>query len=146
MTLALGMLFILVYFIKVISLSNDEIRAIAPFLSRDKAIINKDKTLIIKSISKTRILIELYGNEPAPVFDWLKSDKSYVPPDINLFREKALGGKGSAKRILKFFGLTDADAKMAVSSECKIVTDKIEVTSTLANGSFEVKIKFLVTI
>ena len=145
--LVLGMLFILVYFIKFITISNDEIRAIAPFLSRDKAIINKDKTLVIRVISKTRLCFELYGNEPAPAFDWLKSDKDYVSADINLFREKALGTRSGIKRILKFFELTESEAEAALLPNSETVTDKVKVTSlTNEGGEFEVRIKFLITI
>ena len=44
---ALGIIFTFVYFFKAVVLSKDEIKYIGPFSSRDSAVINEGKTLIL---------------------------------------------------------------------------------------------------
>ena len=103
--LLLAMLFIFVYFFRIITVSYDEIRYHGLFSSRDSAAINKDKTLILTLKKGGRLTVELFGNDgEPPALDWLK-DADYTPVDIYLFRGKAIGGKGRVKSLLKFYGV-----------------------------------------
>ena len=103
--LLLVMLFIFVYFFRIITVSYDEIRYHGLFSSRDSAAINKDKTLILTLKKGGRLTVELFGNDgEPPALDWLK-DADYTPVDIYLFRGKAIGGKGRVRSLLKFYGV-----------------------------------------
>ncbi len=125
--LLLTMLFIFVYFFRIITISYDEIRYHGLFSSRDSAVINKDKTLILTLKSRGRLTVELFGNDgQPPALDWLK-DADYTPVDIYLFRGKAIGGKGRVKALLKFFevdedGITKAFGEDSFDGEYENVT------------------------
>ena len=115
--LALVMLFIVIYFFRVITVSFDEIRYHGLFSSRDSAIINKGKTLIITMKSAKRLTVELFGNDgQPPMLDWLKGE-DYVPVDIYLFRGKAIGGRKTVSSVLKFFSVTEEDLALAFSED-----------------------------
>lgn len=135
-------IFIAVYFFRGVVIGFDELKAIGPFSSRDKAIIAKDKSLVITILPKRRLRIELFGDgsDLAESCKWLQNDTS---SNINLFRAKANGGKRCARRILKFFG---------VSQECfeKLIEKDgytedfgdITVSSDTQNEAKTVKIEF----
>ena len=107
--LVLAILFILVYFFRAITITYDEIRYHGLFSSRDSAVINKDKTLIITMKPGRRLAVELFGNDgKLPALDWLKDDDT-PPVDIFLFRGKAVGGERSVRSVLKYFGVAEQD-------------------------------------
>ena len=109
------MAFIGIYFFRMISVSFSKIRYHGLFSSRDSAIINKDKTLIITLRKKGYIGIHLYGNDGMPaLFDGLKGEESV---DIYLFRGRAIGGKRTAGSLLKYFGVTDDDVASVLESD-----------------------------
>ena len=106
---SLGIAFIFIYLFKVIIISYEEIKIIGRFSSRDKAVINKGKTLILTLRERGRLIITLYGNDgERPAFDWAQGE-DYTPVDINLFREKAEGGVRSARKILCYFEVPEVD-------------------------------------
>ena len=124
--LGLVILFILVYFFRAITITYDEIRYHGLFSSRDSAVINKDKTIIITMKPARRLTVELFGNDgQLPALDWLK-DSDAPPVDIFLFRGKAVGGKRTVRSVLKYFGVPEEDILRAFedssySSECEDV-------------------------
>jgi len=104
---AAAIIFILVYLFRYITVSVEEIKIFGLFSSRDKAIINKGKTLIMTETKKGVRLLTLFGNDgERPMLDWTQGE-DYVPVDINLFRERIYGGKGSFSKILKFFDVNE---------------------------------------
>ena len=116
-TASAAMLFVLIYFFRVIALSFDEVRYIGWFSSRDRAIITEGKTIILRPLGKRRIRVSLYGNDGVtPGFDWLKSTQN-APRDYYLFRGKAIGGKCDIKRILRFYGVSKEEAEIIVNSD-----------------------------
>ena len=135
--LALVMLFIVVYFFRVITISYDEIRYHGLFSSRDSAVINKDKTLIITMKSAKRLTVELFGNDgQPPALDWLKED-DYTPVDIYLFRGKAIGGKRTVASVLKFFLVSDEDFESVFNSDS--FEKEYEFVSLKANKKEDVR-------
>ena len=98
--------FIAVYFFRAIVIGVDEVKCIGPFSSKEKAIIAKDKQLVITLLPKRRLRIELFGDghDLAESCKWLKDDTS---SSINLFRAKANGGERAARRILRYFDVPD---------------------------------------
>lgn len=115
--LGLVILFILVYFFRAITITYDEIRYHGLFSSRDSAVINKDKTLIITMKPARRLTVELFGNDgKLPALDWLK-DSEAPPVDIFLFRGKAVGGKRTVSSVLKYFGVPAEDISEVFSKD-----------------------------
>jgi hypothetical protein len=105
--LSLVIIFIAVYFFRVISVSAEEIRYHGLFSSKDSALITKDKTLYVTLISGHRLKLELFGDAgEEPAFEWMR-EEDVVHRDISLFRGKAIGGEATAERVLKYFGMPE---------------------------------------
>ena len=81
----------------------DEVRDVGLFSNRDRAILNKDKTLIITLMRRGRMKVEVFGNDGAIAgYDWLKAEEG-KPNDIYLYRGKAGGRIKKAEKTLRFF-------------------------------------------
>ena len=134
-------LFIGIYFFRMISLSYEMIRHHGLFSPRDSAIINKDKTLIITLKRRAYLGISLYGNDgKPPLFDGLRDEGSI---DIYLFRGRAVGGKRTVKSILKYFGISDADIEAAFDTEkYSSETDDVLFTVSHIEDIREFRLKF----
>lgn len=102
-----AIVFVAIYFFRMVRVSYDEIRYIGLFSSRDKAIINEGKTLKIRMLGNFRFSIILFGHDGFADFDWLKKDGSEEPTDIALFRGRGFGGKRAVGRILRYYGVDD---------------------------------------
>ena len=142
----LGIIFTFVYFFKAIVITKDEIKYIGPFSSRDRAVINEGKTLIITVKPKGKLAIELFGNDGVNAsLDWLKSETTVR--DVYLFKGKAIGGAFTTKRILLFFGLSDSDATALLESEnLTLDLDDYTVTAKTEEDCREIRIKFKKTL
>ena len=115
-TTSLGIIFIFLYFFKFITLSKEDAYLFSLFGERDKALINKDKTLILSKYSAFRIEIALYGNDGnGPALDWLRDDENYDPNFI-MFKGRALGTWSTVKRILRHYGLSEDAASGVVDN------------------------------
>ena len=112
----LAIAFIFAYFFRFITISTEEIRMHGLFTSKDSAIINERKSLIFTIIPRKRMRVTLYGNNGLPAFNWAQGD-NYVPIDIDLFREKAIGGQGAVKRVLRYFEVDDEDIDELFSTD-----------------------------
>ncbi len=146
-TLILGIILILVYLFRLVRISNEEVRSIGRFSSRDSAVLNEGKTLILTVMPKRRLHVAVFGNDGTPpALDWAQSE-DYEIPDIFLYREKAVGGARTAKKILEFFDVPRTDAEYAVRDDgFTREYDAITVTSERKNELLEIKIKFTKTI
>ena len=144
--LAFSVIFIMVYFFSVISISYDEIRYHGLFSSKDSAFITENKTLVIKIKPKRNLAVELYedaGIEPA--FDWMKAE-DVMHREICVFRGKANGSYKTAEKILKYFGLAEESLAAATSEDgFSYEDDAIKVSSANKNEIFEIAIKFKIT-
>ena len=100
------MVFIVIFYFRVITISNQEIRIHGFFSSKDRAFINKGRTVKMTILKKRKIKFELFSIEQKPAYDWMKTE-DYIPQEICLFRATSAGGARSVKLALKFFG-TDA--------------------------------------
>ena len=144
---ALAIAFILLYLVRIIVISSDEIKIIGLFSSKDRAIINKGKTLIFSQRKKSRIKVILFGNDGArPALDWANKD-DFTPVDINLFKEIGYAGNTTIKRILKFFDVDDNTIHDLISKkEHAIELPLYKVSKTTTDNKFEYRITFLETI
>jgi len=144
---AAAIIFILVYLLRYITVSVEEIKIFGLFSSRDKAIINKGKTLIMTETKKGVRLLTLFGNDgERPMLDWTQGE-DYVPVDINLFRERIYGGKGSFSKILKFFDVNEEDIERILTEE-EYTVEYPDFTVTRITGEVakDIKIYFKETI
>ena len=142
----LGIIFTFIYFFKAIIISKDEIKYIGPFSSRDRAVINEGKTLIITEKPREKLAVDLFGNDGVNAsLDWLKNETAVR--DVYLFKGKVLGGAFSTKRILHFFGLRGSDAtSLLVSDNFTLDLDDYTVTAKAEEDCREIRIRFKKTL
>jgi len=111
-----GIIFMFVYLFRAVLISAESVRSVGLFSSRDRAIINKDKSLVLTIRPKHKIKIELFGKDDAPDLDWISKDEA--PRDyVNLYRDIAVGGVGTVKRVLSAFDVPKADIDEIICSE-----------------------------
>ncbi len=124
-------IFTFVYLFRVVGLGYDEVRTIGLFSSREHVMINKDRTLVLTLMKKRRIKIELFGNDNILAqLDWLCANEDGSIPDINLFRTRAIGSKGSVIGILKFYGVPSKDAVALVNRGTEYEDTLVRAQST----------------
>ena len=145
--LILGIAFVGVYFFRGILIKFDEVRDVGLFSERDKAVINKDKTLILTLMKKGKIKVELYGNDGTVAgYDWLRADES-KPNDIFLYRGKANGNKKAAKRILRYFDVFENDFDRIFNEDSfTFEYENVLLSSSIVNERREIRLKFKETI
>ncbi|MBQ8720145.1 MAG: hypothetical protein IJY65_03845 [Clostridia bacterium] len=143
--IAIGV-FIILFLFRMITVSNQEIRMHGLFSSKDRAIINKGKTLTVTLLRRRRIRFELFGAEEKPPFDWMKS-VDYIPSAVRVFRATAIGGRYSARRLLSFFGADKDMIKDALTlDEYTRELDGITLDSRIVDGERKIKLIFNKTI
>ena len=142
-----GAVFMFIYLYRVIDISYAEIKAIGPFSSKEKALVNEGKTLTLTLLKRGRIRVELSGIcEQPPALDWAKNE-DYENVEINLFRDRAVGGKSAIKRALAFFDVPNSDIDAALTREkfenrYKFIDLYVENRDDIR----EIKIKFTKTV
>lgn len=141
--LAAFIVFTLIFFFRVISVSNQEIRIHGLFSSKDRALIKKGRSLKITARKKRRVKFELYSTETKPPFDWMKAVE-YLPQEVCLFRASAVGGVGSLRRVLKFFSTPKEDIERLLSEDgCEVRLKYTTVSSrTNEDGLREITVRF----
>ncbi len=145
-TLSFAVIFILVYFFRLISVSRDEIRYLGVFSSRDSALITEGKTLVVKLLKRRRIRIELYDDAARePAFEWMKAEDA-IHRDVCVFRGKAIGSGANAIDILTLFSVPRDIAKDVIDGKGEYEDENVCVTSERRDQSTEFKIKFKTTI
>ncbi len=142
--LALGILFIAVYFFRGVYITSDEISDVGFFSARESELIKKNSTVMITVRGKGKLNVDVWSHSDEPAFDWMKKD-SDVTRDVRIYHSVALGGKKTAAKILSFFGVDEASAaEFAVTDGVDITDQKIRVTTEKKHDTFEIKIKFLI--
>ena len=144
--LSLLIIFTFIYFLRFVKISTDEVRCSGLFSSRDRAVIKKDKRLVLTLMKKRRILIEIFGIGEAPTLDWVDPN-DYVDSEINLFRTKSVGGKRAAKRLLSYFDIDKKDFDSIIDGESfKGEYEFITLISEIGKNGKEISLKFNETI
>ena len=144
-TIISAMLFILVYFFRIVVISYEEVRYRGLFSSRDRAFINKDKTLIITMYPHGNLDIDLFGNDgQPPMFAGLKDEP---PIDIYLFRGRTIGSRRTVRSILGYFDIPDDDAMAALCDDSFAREyELVSFSSEKKEDIRELRIKFKETI
>lgn len=142
-----GIVFMFIYLLRGVIISGELVRSFGPFSSRDRAIINKDKTLVLTIRPKGKLKIELFGADDAPDLDWVDKESRSNRDYVNLYRDIAIGGVGTVKRILGYFNVPSADIPAIIAGEGyeKEYTD-IKVCKEKTELGDVYSIKFLRTI
>ena len=139
--------FIAAYFFRGIKITAAEISHVGRFSPRYKAIINKDKTLILTLKSRGIMKVVLFGNNGMPPIYAGDGEDENKPVDIDLFTGYTLGKAGTLKKVLKFFGLSDDEAKSLVENGTEQTVDFARFSSSiLEDGSLEIRIFFTKTV
>lgn len=112
-----GMIFMFIYLFRAVLISGEYVRSVGLFSSRDRAIINKDKTLVLTVRPKHRIKIELFGKDEAPELDWVTKEDEDAREYANLYRDIAIGGDNTVRRVLLFFDVPRKDIDEAISAD-----------------------------
>ncbi len=143
-TLAM-IIFTAVYFFRGIKLSFSEIKDIGRFSARDKAVINKGKTLILTLKKRGRMDVTLFGNNGQPPL-YSESGEDTQPIDIDLFNGHTLGRKRTVMRILKYFGVTVEQLPLFFEGEHSASYEFVDVSSSIRGEYREVRITFTQTV
>lgn len=144
-TSAFFIIFIMLYFFRAISISYDEIRCHGLFSSRDNALISENKTLTIALHPHSNLKLELYEDASKnPAFEWMKAS-DVMHRDVCIFRARAIGGKKSIQKILKFYTLPEESLADATTPGFTHESDAIKVTTVAENEVLKVNIKFKIT-
>ena len=114
--LVLGMAFIFIYFLRFVRINTDEARVIGLFSSKDRVALKKDRRLVLTLKKGRRLRVEVFSTGEAPLLDWVNPEE-YSDEELNVFRAKAVGGEGSAKRMLKYFDIPTEDFEKILKSE-----------------------------
>ena len=144
--LCVAIIFIFVYFFRLISLSYDEVKFHGLFSSKDSAFISEGKTLTVELSRAKTIRIKLFDDAAKePAFEWMKAE-DVVHRDVCVFRGKAIGGAATVKKILRFYGVGEANAANATLDGFEYEDENI-LAFTKNDGECAVtKIKFKKTI
>ena len=113
---AAGIIFFAIYFYRVIEISYAEIRYIGRFTSRDSAMINEGKTLVLTFLGFGKVGIELRGNDGPSELN-LTFDEEDGDMEYSLFRGHAFGGVGTVKKILSYFGVDNESSEKYLHGE-----------------------------
>lgn len=139
-------IFMVIYFFRGIVLSAEEIRCVGLFSSKDKAMIKKDRVLVISIMPRHRVRLEVFGSndDTTENYAWLKQE---APTMINLYRARANGSASVAKRIMKYFEVDEADITAALSSESfSSEYEKISLSSSIYEDARRIEITFKETL
>ena len=144
--LCAAIIFILIYFFRMISISTDEVRAHGFFSSRDHAFITKGKTLYLTIRPNHNLKVELYGDAgEVPAFDWMKAT-DIKHRDICFFRGNAVGGKAAVKRIANYFYLPSDKLENIFEDGFVYEDEKAKFITEQNNENLTIKISFKITI
>ncbi len=144
--LSVIIIFIGMYFFRGVKINFEEIKCIGLFSSRESCVINAGKTLHVSILPKRKIQLELYGvNDDFETYAWLKNENSNT--EINLFRAKALGNRGTVRKILSYFDVGSEYIEKAVTTDCfSAEYEKITLSTEIINNKKTFKIYFKETV
>lgn len=110
-----GAVLIFLYFFRMMIFSYDEVRCTGIFSSRDKALLNKGKTLILTRAPGGKLRVEVFGTESrTAALEWLRDE---APQGITLLRGRCLGANRALCRILRFYHVPPAEFAAILGEE-----------------------------
>lgn len=145
--LSLFAIFIFIYFFRLIIITEEGVRTVGVFSSRDSAILNEGKTLILTKKTHGRLSVAVFGNDGTPpALDWAQNEEHELF-DIFLYRERAIGGNGAIRRVLTYFGVSKEEADDALSLDVyEKEFEAFNLSAEKKEDIREIKIKFTKTL
>ena len=141
--LSAAIVFVFLFFFRFISLSFGFVKSWGVFSSRDSAVINEGKKLILTLKRFGRIKVELFGNDGIPPM----YDGADEPIDIYLFRGRAIGGKRAVARVLGFYGVSNEDIQLILKDDSfSSKYECVQLESCLKEDIREVTLTFTKTV
>ena len=143
-----AILFLPLYFVRLLSLSTEEVRTLGLFTERDRALLNEGRTLVLTLGKSGKLRVEVYGKTgDEPPFAWQKQSKDYRATDFCMLRARAYGTHRSVGRILGFYGVPAEEIAAAAIDGFSKEYEQITVRSAAKeSGEIEVRIRFDATI
>ena len=140
-------IFMFIYLYRIIEISYTEIKAVGPYSSKEKALINEGKTLTLTMLSRNRVKLELSGvDEQLPALDWAKNE-DYTSIEVNLFRDRTVGGKSTVRRTLKFFDVPSEDINsLLIEEKFEKSYELFDLSAKHLEDVRTIKIKFTKTV
>ncbi len=140
--LILGMIFIFVYFFRLVRIRYDEIRSIGIFSGRERSIIKKDRTLEFTLWQKNKMIVELSGKNEAPALDWIEPE-DYKDLNVNLYRMKTVGSERTLRNALLYFGIPKEDhEKIFTENLITLEYDEITLVSKIEKENRKIALTF----
>jgi hypothetical protein len=139
-------IFIGIYFFRGVLIKKEEVRAVGFFSTREKAVIKKERALVITVLPKKKLRIELFGDgkDGLNTYTWLKEEEQR---EINLFRAKGIGKAKKAKKILSFFNINDEHIQKAFEGDkFSVEYEKLIFSSSIRDESRVLRIYFKETV
>lgn len=114
--LAALIVFLALYFFRLVEISWEEIRDIGMFTRRDSAIINEGKALVIRMMPRGGIKLTLLGPVgEAALYDWTSDEDA--SSEIGMYRGNAYGGERAVRKLLTYFGAAEDDLDAILSED-----------------------------
>lgn len=144
--LSLLIVFIAVYFFRMLSISFEEIRYHGLFSSKDQAFIKEKRTLVISVCPRHTLRLELFGDAAEePAFDWMKAE-DVMHREVCLFRGSAVGGKRNAEKTVAYFLAEGESAEGCLKDGYAYEDEAITVSTEQKNEITEIRISFKITV
>lgn len=147
MLVAVGgiIVFVFLFFLRLVQCSYDEIRTVGRFSTRDRVILREGKTLTLTLRTHGYVGIDVYGHDgEVAALEWLRDSE---PTDIRQLHTRAVGGAARLLRILAFYKIEgyDADALLHSAEPYRFSCEVAELTAETVNERRTVHARFLVT-
>ncbi len=138
-------IFMVIYFFRIVTVRLEEIRCIGPFSSKDRVILKKERSLVLTLLKHGRIRIEVFGVcADNDTYFWLKEEDF---TEINLFRTTANGTERTVKKFLAFFGVDEKKINKALTENGEIENaNDFTLSSDILNERRTVRLYFKETI
>ena len=139
-----GIVFIIVYLFRIVKLNTEEIRSIGPYSSKEFVTLEEGKTLVMILRPKHKLKLEVTGRSDGGIYSWSEGEDEH---DINLYRDIVNGGKRTVSRILRYYGVSDEDARELISGDADVKEcDHLTVTKSSGDEGDTYSVYFKVTI
>ena len=138
-----GIVFMFIFYFRLIRINWTEVKDIGRFSPRDSAVINEGKSLVLVPQRGGRVKVYLYGKDGLPELDWMR-DQTTDPSVICMYRGRTQGGKRAVRRVLRYFGASDADVKAILS---EVGTERVYENATLlSREGLDGRIEYVINI
>lgn len=106
---AAAVIFVLLYFFRMVSLSFQQVKDIGLFGDKDDATVEEGRYLLLTKKKGHTTELSLHCIDTEPALAWAKREPNEEPLVVRLFHSKLVGYRRPCRRILKYYGCSSAD-------------------------------------